>query len=161
MTFSASGRLSSAPGASRSALIISTPFSRSSSTTSGSLKRDTAMTRFSTPAARSAFFARTHSVGPIFPPAPSTRMSPSNLPSSPLSASLGVVSILFSLSSVHISVVPLSLFNKLSACHNGFHVQLLVHQHDVRVKARRKAPLPVRQADHSGRRGRGHRHRIP
>ena len=43
---------------------------------------------------RSAFFARTHSVGPIFPPAPSTRIAPSNLPSSTLSASLGVVSIL-------------------------------------------------------------------
>lgn len=104
MIFSASGRCSTAPGASRSALIMSTPFWRSRSVTRGSVNRDTAITRLSAPAERIAFLASTQRVGPIFPPAPRTMISPSSPARSRTSAALGVVSILFSFASVHIVV---------------------------------------------------------
>src|ERR1051326_2806714 len=85
MTFANCGSRSTAPRSRRSQAIVSMPRRSNASRNPGSLNRATATTRFSG-AARRAIQA---SVGPILPPAPSTRMSPSSRARSATSASLG------------------------------------------------------------------------
>src|ERR1051326_5165286 len=85
MTFANCGSRSAAPRSRRSQAIVSMPRRSNASRNPGSLNRATATTRFSG-AARRAIQA---SVGPILPPAPSTRMSPSSRARSATSASLG------------------------------------------------------------------------
>src|ERR1700738_1864790 len=84
-TLAKGGSRSTALRSRRSQAMVSTSRRSSASRTPASLKRATAVTRFPG-AARRAIQA---SVGPILPPAPSTRISPSSRARSATSASLG------------------------------------------------------------------------
>src|SRR5262245_24264034 len=75
-TLGASGSRATASGSVRSQRIVSTPRASSAARASTEEKRDTPITRRSTPAACEARRAIRASVGPIFPATPSTRMSP-------------------------------------------------------------------------------------
>src|SRR5262249_13538007 len=77
ITFGISGTLAKAPGLNRSHAIVSTPHFSRSQRMDSSENLDTATTRLLRPASRMARRTSFAKLGPIFPPAPRIRMSPS------------------------------------------------------------------------------------
>ena len=93
--------------------MVSTPLPWRSFTAKGSEKRETAMIRFSIPAALTAFLARVARVGPILPPAPRIMMSPSILAMSSIIPAEGVVSSWSKRSSVQFMKSPFGPYRQM------------------------------------------------
>src|SRR5256885_16882502 len=83
----ASGRAESDCGSSKSQRSVSTPHICDCDSNLEDEKRETPITRREDPAMSDALFAMRARVGPIFPPTPKTRMSPSRAASVRMTAS--------------------------------------------------------------------------